>query len=301
MGWHYIYFYGTEDGAEVKVGRTKQNPLHRREQHEHDGGRNQPMRTLAVVLGQVSDENVVKRHFESHKSRPRSKEWFSGGEEMRSYLRWLRSQSFVATNDAELDRLVPVDSSQWLPGAERQKSYTQLTIADGDDAWADLTVDRVMEGDYYTHPDLIDAARSAMGSIDLDPSSCREANTVVRATKFYSFRENGLMQEWAGNVWVNPPYGNWNEWVPKLLSEWASGRVDQMCVIATSRVSTAQSFHPLVRSANAVFIACGRFRFWGPNAKEPDEGHLIFYFGNRCDAFSDAYSLLGTVFAQRLA
>ena len=56
MGWHYIYFYGREDGSEVKVGRTKQRPSDRRMQHENQNGHDVPMRTLAIVLGQTADE-----------------------------------------------------------------------------------------------------------------------------------------------------------------------------------------------------------------------------------------------------
>ena len=296
MGCYYIYFYGTEDGGEVKVGRTKQDPMRRREQHEHDAGRKTLMRTLAVVLGSASDENAVKRYFQPFRSRPHSKEWFHGGEGVRSYLRWLRQQPFVATSETELDRLVQVDPSEWLPSGSRRKGFMQLTLGDPGDAWADLEVDHVMEGDFYSPASLVDPARQAMGSIDCDPASCREANRVVRAETFFGFRENGLLQEWHGNVWLNPPYGNWQEWVPKLLIEWGAGRVSQACVLVTSRVSTAHAFRPLVRAASAVCIPRGRHRFWGPHAKEPDEGHLVFYLGDRVEGFAAAYEDLGRVF-----
>lgn len=297
MGWYYIYFYGTEDGSEVKIGRTKQSTIARRLQHENDAGRHQPMRTLAVVLGQPADEEALKRHFSPWKSRPRSREWIAAGEVMRGYLRWLRSQSFVAPGELEMGSLVPVDSSMWLPGAERKKAPLQLRLAD-DDPWGDLTLDHVAEGDFYTHPSIIEAARQSMGGIDLDPASCREANTVVQAAHFYGFRENGLLQEWSGRVWLNPPYGNWEDWVPKVLAEWRSGRVEQMCCICTSRVTTAKSFHPLVQEASALLVMCGRYQFWGPKASVPDEGHAVFYLGARVDEFAAAFASMGTTFAR---
>lgn len=298
-GWWFIYFFGTEDGEEVKLGKTKQRPTTRRLQHENHAGHDVPMRTLAVVLGQAADEKALKRHFAPWRSRKRSDEWIRAGEEMRGYLRWLRSCSFVAPGELELSALTPVDSALWLPGADRTKAPLQLRLTE-EDPWSDLHLDHVAEGDYYTHPTFIEAAREAMGSIDLDPASCREANSVVQATRFLTFRENGLLHEWEGNVWLNPPYGNWGEWAPKTVAEWSSGRISQMCVLCTSRVTTAQSFHPIVRAADAVFIPSGRYEFWGPKATgTPDEGHFIFYFGSDVARFVTAFRLIGTVFARR--
>ncbi len=296
-GYYYVYFFGTENGSEVKIGVTKQSPFDRRRQHEHDAGRDTPMRTLAVVLGQRSDEQQLKAHFRPHKSRPRSREWFAAGEDMRGYLRWLRGQSFVARGEDELEELVPMPAQAWLPGNGHAKQPRQLALVQTEaDTWADLEIDHVAEGDYYTHHAVTDAARIAMGSIDLDPASCRDANESVRALRFFGFRENGLLQEWSGNVWLNPPFGNWRDWVPKILEEWASGRVSQMCVLCESRVTTAKMFHPLVQEANAVLIMCGRYPFWGPNASTPDEGHAIFYFGDRLAELQEAYERIGTVF-----
>lgn len=299
MGWYYIYFYGTEAGGEVKIGHTKQAPTDRRLQHENQAGHDVPMRTLAVVLGQRADEEALKRYFAPHRSRPRSKEWFTAGEAVRGYLRWLRDLPFVARDESELPRLHQVDSSDWLPDGRRAKAPLKLRLEDADgwaDPWADLDLDHVAEGDFYTHPDFIEAARLTLGEITLDPASCSEANQVVRAERFYSFHENGLVQDWYGCVWLNPPYGNWGEWAPKTLDEWRSGRIEAMCLLSTTRVITAQSFHVLVREADALFVANGRYRFWGPKAKEPDEGHVIFYFGDEPERFIEAFSPLGTVF-----
>lgn len=304
MGFYYIYFYGTENGGEVKVGHTRQAPTDRRLQHENQAGHDVPMRTLAVVLGQRSDEEAVKRHFAPHRSRPRSKEWFRAGEEVRAYLRWLRDLPFVARDDKTLNRLAPVDASEWLPNGNRSKEPKQLRLEDADgwpDPWADLDLDHVMEGDFYTPAVLIEAAREALGDIDLDPASCAEANEVVQAKRFYSFHENGLVHDWYGRVWLNPPYGNWFDWAPKVLQELDSGRIEAMCLLSTTRVITAQSFHVLVRRADALFVANGRYRFWGPKAKEPDEGHVVFYYGDTTDGFCEAYAPLGTVYGRRLS
>lgn len=75
-----------------------------------------------------------------------------------------------------------------------------------------------------TNPDwispswLVEAAREVMGSIDLDPMSDVEAQTIVKATSYYTIEINGLMQPWYGNVFINPAGGTVAEAWTKLVA-----------------------------------------------------------------------------------
>ncbi len=64
--------------------------------------------------------------------------------------------------------------------------------------------------EHYTPPAIVEAARAAMGGIDLDPASCALANEVVQARTYWS--DGALSLPWcyahhAQRTFLNPPGG----------------------------------------------------------------------------------------------
>lgn len=293
-----IYFFGTEDEAAIKVGKTRQAAHARKAQHEHRGRSIDTLHFLAGVRGHDRDEKQIKRHFEGLRLHERSTEWLRADAPLVDYLRWLLGQPFVAGDIEECTALELEPSESWLPGDGRSTESAQLPLDFG--PWASLA--RGMENraeDFYTSSSIIERAHAVMGGIDLDPASHRVANRVVKAKEIFTANENGLLLQWKGRVWLNPPYGNWQAWTPKALGEWASGRVSQMCVLVATRSLTTQVVAPLFDAALAICITYGRIPFWGRYAAQPDDGHAILYFGQNLDQFSSVFSEIGTVFTVR--
>src|SRR4051794_35367618 len=108
----------------------------------------------------------------------------------------------------------------------------------------------------WTPAEYVEAARAVMGGVSLDPASCAEAQTVVRAEVFYTREDDGLSKPWVADaLWLNPPYGGKrNEggeispFVEKLLAERARGCVTQAIVLVRDGTDT-EWFHTLLGAA----------------------------------------------------
>jgi len=85
---------------------------------------------------------------------------------------------------------------------------------------------------------LIEAARTVMGGIDLDPMSNLIANNTINASDIYTKEDNGLTKDWYGRVWLNPPFSLSKLAIPKLIKSYESGKVTQAVLLVKSDVST---------------------------------------------------------------
>lgn len=152
--------------------------------------------------------------------------------------------------------------------------------------------------EWYTPTNIIEAARRTMEGIDLDPASCLEANTVVRAQGIFNREADGLSRGWWGKVWLNPPFvaGLCSAFVRKTLYEYGIGNVSQACVLFP--VSMHTKWVPEVLEQFDAFCWIEeRVHFWGG---EKDIGFpspcLVGYVGPDTGKFSVEFSTLGPVF-----
>jgi ParB family chromosome partitioning protein len=112
------------------------------------------------------------------------------------------------------------------------------------------TIDKQLKAsesnEWYTPDRYIEAARAVLGGIDLDPASNKNANLTVKAERFYTISDDGLALEWAGRVWLNPPYcGLSGPFAARLIEQFCSGNVTAAVLLVNSNSTDAAWFQSL--------------------------------------------------------
>ena len=145
--------------------------------------------------------------------------------------------------------------------------------------------------EWLTPPKFIEAARTVLGKIDLDPCSTAFANSRVNATKYYSAEDDGLSHEWTGTVWLNPPYNNVDRFIKKLID---SPEVTAAITFTNSCTET-KWYQALISHASAVCFPSGRTHFEKPDGSHGPcmQGQTLCYLGNHSKHFVDAFSDFG--------
>jgi len=152
--------------------------------------------------------------------------------------------------------------------------------------------------EWYTPLAYINAAIEVMGEINCDPASSEIANKTVCADVYFTEEQNGLVQKWHGNVWMNPPYAQpqIREFCEAVSDKYDDGEIKQAVVLVNNATETA-FFHRMTQSASAVCFPKGRVRFLDPdgNPGAPLQGQAIIYFGKNITGFFGAFSGFGFV------
>lgn len=153
--------------------------------------------------------------------------------------------------------------------------------------------------EWYTPSIYIEAARQVMGSIDVDPASSDKANEIVKAKQYYDTEDDGRMQNWEGNAWMNPPYAQplIAEFCNLLVKKYQAGEIHQACVLVNNATETL-FYQDMLKVCEAVCFVKGRVKFideQGIESGAPLQGQTILYFGNHVTEFGMMFEPFGVI------
>lgn len=150
--------------------------------------------------------------------------------------------------------------------------------------------------EWYTPAKYIHAVHEVMDWINLDPASCEEANTIVRAQHYFSLEHSGLKVDWYGKVYLNPPYGGETKlWVDRLIYFFTGYKVTEaiLLVNATPDRSWFNQLwtFPICFTDHRIRFISGE----GQQVSRPTHGNAFVYFGKQQHKFCRIFSQFGTV------
>jgi len=152
--------------------------------------------------------------------------------------------------------------------------------------------------EWYTPQKYIESARMVLGGIDLDPASNDCAQGKVRADAYYTVNDDGLVKDWRGSVWLNPPYtsGVINKFIDKAILHYLGGDITQAIVLTNNSADTTW-FQKAAFASAAMCFTAGRISFYKDSGDtgSPTQGQTFFYFGPDVDGFFREFSQYGFV------
>jgi ParB family chromosome partitioning protein len=158
------------------------------------------------------------------------------------------------------------------------------------------------ENEWYTPIEFVEAARSVLGEIDLDPATSEQAQEKIKARKFFTLADDGLKQEWNGRVWLNPPFAQPHiaDFVSKMVAERRAERVTAAIMLTHNYTDTAW-FHEGAGCADAICFTRGRVKFYDAkgNIAAPTQGQAFFYLGHDVTYFAEAFRNVGFIVEPR--
>lgn len=150
--------------------------------------------------------------------------------------------------------------------------------------------------EWYTPPAYVEAARDVLGAIDLDPASCKRANKTVKAKEFFTVQDNGLEQPWAGNVWLNPPYGGLaGKFVEKAVKEYQDGNIEAAILLVNANCTDTDWFKPLWDYLLCFTDHRINFESESDESSGSTHGSVFVYLGSQLKEFAKCFSQFGTV------
>ncbi len=130
--------------------------------------------------------------------------------------------------------------------------------------------------EWYTPPEIF---KNLDCEFDLDPCSPGKKHWVP-AKKIFTKQHDGLSKNWAGFVFMNPPFGGRNGHIP-----WIEKFIKHGSGIGVVRAYTSSGwFHDYIPKVDCILFPKGKTKFIRPDGtigKSPGHGIVLIGMGNK--------------------
>jgi len=114
----------------------------------------------------------------------------------------------------------------------------------------------------------------ALGNVDLDP--CAGETTLIGKRNFWDGRgEDGLINQWHGFVYCNPPFSKKELWIKKMIDH-------NNGILLLPERGSAPWFGPLAKAAGMYFVMGKKINFIGGSSSN-NIGSVLFPFGKEAE------------------
>lgn len=104
---------------------------------------------------------------------------------------------------------------------------------------------------------------------------CASAGNA-KCKRFFNQAQNGLLQDWAGRCWMNPPYGRGiGAWMKKAADSADNGAV-VVCLVP-ARTDTVWWHEQVMARADEVRLVRGRLKFGDGTGSAPFPSAVVVY------------------------
>lgn len=129
--------------------------------------------------------------------------------------------------------------------------------------------------EWETPQDLFDSLHAEFG---FDRDVCATAENS-KCAGFFSKEDDGLVQEWTGTCWCNPPYGREvGKWVEKARLSAQKGAT--VVMLLPARTDTRWFHGHILHKAEVRFLP-GRLKFGGSKNSAPFPSMIVVYRGRK--------------------